>query len=66
MTFHEVTKPGTVEGDGRRADIIAGNREGEETGERGEGRHAPVHLASAGERCWDKLCRKDGDIPDGA
>lgn len=62
---HEATKPGTVEGDGRGADVAAGVREGEGTGEGSGGSHTLIHLASAGESCWDKLCRKDGEIQDG-
>lgn len=64
MAFHESTMLKAVEVDGRRDDIVDDNKEGEGTGEC-DGVHAPVHLASPGERCWDKFCRKDGEIQDG-
>lgn len=55
IASYEDTKSGTVKGDARRDDIVAGNREGEGTGECIEDSHALVHLASAAERCWNKL-----------
>lgn len=65
MAFHEATKPETVEGDRKRVDVVAEAREAEGAGEGSGSRHASIHLASAEERFWDKLCRKDGEIQDG-
>lgn len=65
MTFHETTNPETVEGDGRRANVVPEVREAEGSGKGSGGRHAPVHLASTEERFWEKLCRKDEEIQDG-
>jgi len=46
--FHEAIKPGTVGGDGRRAEIITGLGEREVAREGSRGSHAPVLPASTG------------------